>query len=577
MAPVHSERFRTGRRPEWLIVALILLLTAAVYAQVGGHEFIELDDAAYVTENEQVSSGLSAGGLRWALTAVHGSNWHPLTTLSHMLDSELFGLDPRGPHIFNLLLHLANTLLLYLLLRRSTGRPWPTAFVAALFALHPLHVESVAWISERKDLLSAMFWLLTMILYVRYTRDRRIRWYLLTLLALMLGLLSKPMVVTLPFALLLWDYWPLGRFRDLRMLLVEKLPMFVMAAAAGVVTFLVQRAEGAVSELQRVPTASRLANAIDSYLLYLVDMVWPVGLAVVYPYPTRFDPWAIGAAALLLLVCSIFALAAFRRHPYCFTGWLWYLGTLVPVIGLVHVGSQARADRYTYLPLIGIFILIAWGGAELSGRLRRGRLLLAPLGALVLLSFAALTWVQAGYWKDSPTLFRHSIGVTRNNYQLHAALGTALAKRGESDRAIEQFEIVLRGRPDEVESHYSLGLALIQSGRLREGIGHLEGALQLDPEHAASHDNLGYAYGQLGRLDISLIHYRELVRLQPEDPLAARNLAIALYGVGDREAALRETGRARDLAKRQGREQLTNSLSEQMEHYARSAQSIQAQ
>jgi tetratricopeptide (TPR) repeat protein len=544
------------------IIILILLLTAAVYAQVYNHDFIELDDAAYVTENEQVQAGLTAGNLRWALTAVHGSNWHPLTTLSHMLDCQLFGLDPRGPHVVNLLLHLANTLLLFLLLRRSTGSRWPGVIVAALFALHPLHVESVAWISERKDLLSALFWLLTLCCYVLYAEKRRPRWYALTLLMLLFGLLSKPMVVTLPFVLLLWDVWPLGRFRRVRGLLLEKVPMFFMIAAASLVTFGVQRADGAMAALERVPLATRVANAVDSYLQYLIDMFWPAGLAVVYPYPVNFDPYAIGAAALLLVVVSIFALAAFRSRPYLFTGWFWYVGTLVPVIGLVHVGSQARADRYSYLPLIGIFILIAWGVAEITERLGRKRFLLVPIAALVLFVLAAATWKQAGYWKDSRTLFSHSIAVTSDNYQLHAALGTALAKRGELDQAIEHFEIVLRGRPDEIESHYSLGLALIQSGRLQQGIGHLEGALRLDPEHAASHDNLGLAYGQLGLLEPSAEHYRQLVRLEPDDPQAARNLAVVLLQHGDHEGAAREARRALELAREQGRGDLISPLTE---------------
>jgi len=556
-------------RRDLAIIVLLLLLTAAVYAQVYNHDFIELDDGAYVTENEQVQAGLTAGNLRWALTAVHGSNWHPLTTFSHMLDCELFGLDPRGPHLVNLLLHLANTLLLYVLLRRSTGSRWPGAFVAALFALHPLHVESVAWISERKDLLSAFFWLLTLCCYVLYAEKRRRRWYALTLLMLLFGVLSKPMVVTLPFVLLLWDAWPLGRFRAVRGLVLEKLPMFFMVAAASLVTFAVQRADGAVAALERVPLATRMANAVDSYLQYLIDMVWPAGLAVVYPYPARFDPWAIAAAALFLVVVSIFAFAALRRHPYLFTGWFWYLGTLVPVIGLVHVGSQARADRYTYLPLIGIFIMIAWALSELAGRLRRGRLLLGPLAAILLLALAASTWKQAGYWKDSPTLFRHSIAVTRKNYQLHAALGTALAKGGDPDRAIEHFTVVLRGRPEEVESHYSLGLALLQSGRLRQGIGHLENVLRLDPEHAASHDNLGFAYGQLGLLETSLEHYRQLARLEPHDPQAARNLAIVLFRAGDQEGAVQETGRALELAREQGLAELIGSLTEQLEQFTR--------
>jgi Flp pilus assembly protein TadD len=549
-------------------IALLLLLSAAVYAQVYNHEFIELDDGAYVTENDRIQEGLTAGNLLWVSTAVHGSNWHPLTTLSHMLDCELFGLDPRGPHLVNLLFHLANTALLYLVLIRSTDSRWPAAFVAALFALHPLHVESVAWISERKDLLSAFFWFLTIYCYGRYAEELRLPWYALTLLMLAFGLLSKPMVVTLPFVLLLWDVWPLRRTATVRRLLLEKLPMLLLAASAGAVTFVVQRADGAMAALERVPPASRLANAVNSYVQYIGDMLWPSGLAVVYPYPSQFDAWATAAAALILLAASALAVAALQHRPYLFSGWFWYLGTLVPVIGLVHVGSQSRADRYTYLPLVGIFIMAAWAGSELAARRRRIRALLAPLAALVLTALAACTWVQVGYWRDSEVLFSHSIAVTKDNYQLHAALGTALAKRGEPERAIEHFEAVLRGRPQEVEPHYNLGLALIQSGRLHEGIGHLENALRLDPGHAASHDNLGFAYGRLGLFDRARDHYRQLVRLQPLDPMAARNLAIALFRIGDFEAAVLETRRGLQLAREQELPDLARSLSEQLKSYS---------
>jgi Flp pilus assembly protein TadD len=567
MALFKDERLKL--RWDWSVMAILLALIVAVYGQVLEHDFIELDDVAYVTGNERVQAGLNADNARWAITSVHGSNWHPLTTLSHMLDCELFGLDPRGPHLVNVLLHMANTLLLFLLLRRRAETIWPGAFVAALFALHPLHVESVAWISERKDLLSALFWLLTFLFYSHYAKERRSLWYALALVTLALGLLSKPMVVTLPFALLLWDLWPLRRSGSVGGLVLEKLPMFVMAAAASVITFVVQRADGAMAGLERVPFATRLANAVDSYVQYLVDMLWPAGLSVVYPYPDSFDAMAVMAAAALLLVVSLFALASFRRRPYLFTGWFWYLGTLVPVIGLVHVGSQARADRYTYLPLIGIFIMIAWGAAELTERLGRRRILLVLLAGPVLFALILAATLQTGRWENSVTLFRHSISVTRDNYQLHAALGTALAKRGELEKAVGHFETVLSGRPNEVESHYSLGLALIQSGRLPEGIARLQGALRLDPEHSASHDNLGFAYAQLGMLDEAIGHYRELVRLRPRDPAAARNLAIVHFQRGEIAAAVASTERALELAREQGADDLAASLTEQLAHYSR--------
>ena len=440
-----------------VLISLFLILTiVAVFWPVKNFRFINLDDEEYVTENPQVLNGLSLNGVIWAFTTKHSSNWHPLTWLSHMLDTELYGLNPRGHHLTNLLFHLANTLLLFWVLKRMTGMLWESGLVAALFALHPLHVESVAWVAERKDVLSTFFWMLTMGAYVHYVHQASPRRYLLVFFSFALGLLSKPMIVTLPLVLLLLDYWPLGRLhwrleeqrsqgktaisRAFR-LVWEKVPLLFLVAVSCSLTIWAQRRT--VASLEGLPLEIRTANALISYVKYIGKMVWPCRLAVQYPYPEKFPLWQVAGAGLFLIGVSFLVVREARRRPYLVVGWLWYLGTLVPVIGLIQVGSQAMADRYTYVPLIGLFIMTAWGIPNLLSQWRHRRIVLLVSSGLVIALLTILTRIQLQYWSDSTTLYKHTLNSTANNYQVHYNLGLALAKEGKNEEAIVHYKEAL--------------------------------------------------------------------------------------------------------------------------------------
>jgi Flp pilus assembly protein TadD len=456
-----------------------------------------LDDELYVTANRQVQKGLTRESVAWAFTATHAANWHPLTWLSHMLDVELFGLRPGPHHLHSLLLHILNTLLLFLLLRRLTGALWRSALVAALFALHPLHVESVAWIAERKDVLSTLFWLLALAAWAAYARAPKVGPYGLALALFALGLMAKPMLVTLPFTLLLLDFWPLGRWpRPFRWetatgLLREKLPFFALSAASAVITWTAQAKAGSVAGLAQIPLLERFLNACRAYLAYLGKTVWPTALSVFYPHPRA---GALTAAAvfsgLILVGITACAFALRRRAPYAWFGWLWYLGTLVPVIGLVQVGKQAMADRYTYVPLIGIFIAMAWGLAEIArgNRVRRAWIAAAAVAALGLLS--AATRIQVRTWADNDALFTHALAVAPQSDLIRFQVGNTRLLQGRLDEAITHLEEAVRLNPREAESRNSLALALLRTGRIAEGLEHLRQAYRLQPNNQDAAHNL---------------------------------------------------------------------------------------
>jgi hypothetical protein len=419
-------------------------------------KFISFDNSNVFIINN-VQAGVTPESITWAFTATRASNWHPLTWLSHILDFQLFGLNAGWHHLINVLFHIANTLLLFFVLRGMTGALWRSGFVAALFALHPLHVESVAWVSERKDVLSTFFWILTMWGYAGYVRRPGIKRYLLVLLLFALGLMAKPMLVTLPFVLLLLDYWPLGRLqpgsslngsrseqRSLGLkLILEKIPLFFLSAGSSVATFMVQKSGGAVASLDSMPLSARVANALVSYVSYLGKMFWPYHLAVPYPLRAELPGWHVAGSSALLLAITLLALRAVRRRPYLAVGWLWYLGTLVPVIGLVHIGSQAMADRYTYVPLVGIFVVIAWGISELAAGWRYRKIGLTALGSVVLAILMVTSWHQVGYWKSSVTLLERSISVNPNNPVASMNLGHALIAGGKLEQGIDQFSEAL--------------------------------------------------------------------------------------------------------------------------------------
>ena len=553
-----------------MICALLAVATVAVYSQVLGFPFVKLDDDKYVRENPRISAGLTAEGLAWAWTTNEASNWHPLTWMSHMLDSELFGLDPGGHHGTSLVLHVLNALLLFGVLQYMTGTPWASGFVAALFALHPLHVESVAWVAERKDVLSTFFGLLSLWSYAVYARCGGRGRYLLAGLFLALGLTAKPMLVSLPLVFLLLDYWPLrrmmigsvGRGRTLAgkraggtlvQLFVEKLPLLALSAASSVVTWLVQRGGGAVSAPFDLSLGMRMANAALSYLRYIGKMLWPADLSVLYPHPNMpgGTPWAgwqvaTAVAALIALTWGFYR----SRRPYALVGWLWYVVTLVPVIGLIQVGSQAMADRYTYLPLVGLFIVVAWAGSEAWTRFEGRNVLrwaLAAAGVVAVTASAAATWAQASHWRDTVTLFEHSLEAAPGAPTLHNNLGIELDLRGRRAEAMAHYRRALEIVPDYPEAHYNLGVALSATGDHEAAIDELRQVLRTHPDHPMAHYELGLALDRLGRGDEALQSFKQAASSRPgwARPLNAAAWILATH----RETSLRDPREAMRLAR----------------------------
>lgn len=559
-----------ARRTTWVLIGLCAV-TLGVYVQVGGHDFVNLDDFDYVSENPQVNRGLSWQGVRWAFTSQHSANWHPLTTLSHMLDVELFGLDPGPMHLVNVLFHLFNTVLLFRLLYVATGSTWRTTLVAGLFALHPLHVESVAWISERKDVLSTFFWLAAMIAYSAWTRRPSAARYGAVVALFVLGLGSKAMLVTLPLVLILWDVWPLGRIRrtrlaaDLRRSVREKLPLLAISAAHSVVTLFVQASAGATMPTATIPLTSRLGNAAVTYGRYVWDMLWPVGLSPSYPHTGSPALWAVGAAVIGIAILGWVALAQRDRWPWWICGWCWYLGALVPVIGIVQVGIQSRADRYTYVPLIGVSIVLAWGLEAWTRNRSLLRTVCIELLAVWGLALIVVTTFQVARWKDSPTLFRYALSITPDNYQIHEALGVELARAGDVPAAMKHFRRVVDGLPDRADGYYHLGLAHIQSGNPSAGLVELERALELNPGFTGALDNAAYAHGLLGRYDVAATTYRRLIELRPNSALAWRNLGIAEVRSGRLAEGRAAMQRALELARAAGEDELAAQIKAQLD------------
>ncbi len=532
------------RRTAWVALALVLV-TGAVFGRTLGLPFVALDDPEYVTENPALRGGLGLATVRWALTTGQAANWHPLTWLSHALDVELFGLEPAGPHAVNLALHCASAALLYLLALRLTGSRWRSALLAALFSVHPLRVESVAWISERKDVLSMALWLATMLAWVRYVRGPSGRRLALAVGLYALGLMSKAMLVTLPFALLLLDLWPLRRVGPAsrsgaraRDLLLEKWPFLALSAAVSAVTFLVQRGVGAVRPLAAVPLAERLSNGALAIWAYVGRWLWPSGLAVFYPLPPR-PPGLVPVAAAIagVVLASALAWRWRARAPHLLVGWLWYLGTLVPVIGLVQVGHQAMADRYTYIPSIGLGLAAVWSLPEPRALGRRGPLALCAAAAGVLLALSVLTVRQLGFWRDDATLFGHALEVTGRNWLAEQVLGVDLERRGDLPGAIARYREALRDNPESPEALNDLGNALVTIGARDEGVAVLRRAVERWPEYVGALSNLGGALCEEGRLAEGIPVLQRAVALAPEHFTARLNLALALADAGrDREA-----------------------------------------
>ena len=603
------DNLRTNRHAVSVCV-LLTIATLAVFWQVTDHEFINFDDNRYITENRHVLSGISPATLKWALTTSYTGYWHPLTWLSHMLDVQLFGLNAGRHHLMNVFLHIINTLLLFLILRRTTKALWSSAFVAALFALHPLHVESVAWAAERKDVLSTLFWMLTLGAYAYYAERPGYRRYLLTLVCFLLGLMAKPMLVTIPFVLLLFDYWPLGRFQPaqhadpdsrqaarpegrvrkkrkavkspavkavdreerpaypvrwpmIRPLLLEKAPFLALSLISSVITIINQQ-RAAMPSLQALPVDTRIANALVAYVKYIGIMIWPRDLAVFYPRPDAQPWWLVLGATFVLLAVSWLVIRKTRRFPYLGVGWLLYLGTLLPVIGLLQAGSQAMADRYSYVSLIGIFIMVAWGVPDYLKNWPPRKAILGALSGIAILACIFLTWLQLRFWQNSETLFLHTLKVTTNNVVAHNNLGTALLDRGDIEDAMSHFQAALRIDPKACEGMEQPGDGL---RKIRpDGQGHrgippgppdksggrrileqprcclradraetarsveaFERALQINPEFDEAWNDLGNAYAESGAIAKAIPAFRQALKLNPRHAKAWNNLGVA-YG-----------------------------------------------
>ena len=575
----------TFERPDLLILLGLAIVTFGIYAQVIGHRFTTFDDPTYIQDNPMVNRGVTLSGLAWAFTTSHAGNWHPLTWISHMIDSQLFGIFAGGHLLVNSLIHTANTLLLFWFLLRTTHARWPSALVAALFALHPLHVESVAWASERKDTLCTFFGLLSLIAYVRYAEAPSIRRYAWTAIMLALGLMAKPMLVTWPFVMLLLDYWPLQRFQKsevrsqmsvVRDLVVEKLPLLALVAASAVITFLAQSHGGAVRTFREAPITLRLSNALVSYAKYVLLAFWPNNLAVNYPFPKAGIPaWQIISAALLLVAITGFCFSQSRKHSGALiVGWLWFLGTLVPVIGLVQVGAQSMADRYFYVPSIGLFMALVFGLTDVAKSWRVAPLLGAGVALGLLLVLATLTNAQIHLWSNSFTLFKHTLAVTPPNFTIETSLGVALGKSSKYDDAAAHFQKALKIRPDYYDALLNMGVMRFYQGRLPEAVEYYQAAIhsqpgaseahmqlalalwkqnrseaacdemgrasQLAPKDATIRSDLGLALARSGRIPEAIDQLHEALRLNPHSAEAHNNLGLALLASGKPEESIPE-------------------------------------
>ena len=536
----------SDRRLKVMISLLLILTIITVYGQVKNFDFVGYDDQEYITENSHIQNGLTLENIIWAFTTFHSTNWHPLTWLSHMLDCELYGLNPMGHHLTNLLLHTMNTILLFIVLELMTGAIWKSAFVAALFALHPLHVESVAWVSERKDVLSAFFGVLTMGAYYRYVKGPDFKNYVLVIVFLGLGLMAKPMLVTLPFVLLLLDFWPLKRFhfkdnyliqpekvthyvtRKIYRLIFEKFPLFILVVMSSVLTFFAQKSGGAVIVLEKLSLKNRIANALVSYVDYAFKMFWPNKLAVFYPHPgNTLHEWQIFGAVFLITCACILAILTARKYPYIVIGLFWYLGTLVPVIGLVQVGEQAMADRYTYIPLIGLFIVVAWGASDLFRKWHIRKIYLSVIAMIILSALTVRTYFQIGYWKNGVALFEHAIKVTENNFKAHNNLATALGQT-DLDRAIFHYKEAVRINPRYVTALGNLGLAFFNKGNYDEAISYFTKALKINPKKVDMRMDLANIFFLEGKHEEAISQYREIIKTDSKNANAHFNLALML-------------------------------------------------
>ncbi|MBF0488171.1 MAG: tetratricopeptide repeat protein [Nitrospirae bacterium] len=572
MAPRHSngddQRTKAGKlrggQSDSLVTArafgvadtlavCVAVLTLFVYADVIRFDFVGYDDRIYVTENTHIRNGLSWDNAAWAATAFYDSNWFPLTLISHMADVELYGLRPGMHHMNNILFHTANAVLLFYFFRRLLASYWMSAFIAVVFALHPVHVESVAWVSERKDVLSTFFWIIAMLSYVRYAARPKAATYLLFTICFVLALMAKPMPVTLPFVLLLLDYWPLCRVggispeprldcyeaRPLRALIVEKVPLFVISVLSAAITLIAQKSGNSVVSLQRLPFGLRLENAAISYVKYIFNTVFPHKLSILYLLPPEIPPIQAIAAAAIVILISVAAVWNAVKLPYLFTGWFWFLGTLVPVIGLVQVGGQAMADRYNYMPSVGLFIIAAVGAPALLKGYRRSGVIIAVAAALLISFYTVSTKRQLQYWSNSITLFKRAIDVTTGNKVAYYNLGIVYAEMGRYDDAIECYENALRISPTDCDTIHNLGLALMNKGLPEEAAARFKRAIKLNPSYVKSYVAYGNLLLKQNRLDEAMQQYQQAIEMSPELPGALNGVGVVMALTGNPDGALR--------------------------------------
>ena len=543
------------------ICIFLMVATFCIYSQVQDHEFINFDDDLYITNNLNVQAGLTSESVEWAFTTFATGNWFPLTWFSHMLDYQLYGSHAKGHHLTSLFFHIANSLLLFLVLFRMTGGIWQSGFVAAMFALHPLNVESVAWAAERKNVLSTLFLLITMWTYLRYTEKSSIKRYSLVFLFFTLGLMSKPMLVTFPFVLLLIDYWPLRRLKfeqergnneilekntakgpGVFRLVLEKVPLFILAIGLSIVTYIAQKSFGNMNYTEHLTVFTRITNAMVSYLEYLGKMVWPEKLAMFYPHPGNNLPvWKGILCGMALVGITVISIKLIRKVPYFAVGWFWYLGTLVPVIGIVQVGGVAMADRYSYIPLIGIFIIVAWGVPELLKEWHYRKNVLKASAGILILTLMPITWIQISHWKSSITVFKHAIKVTDKKYPnfalVHNNLGNALSAERKIEEAISHYKMAIKIKPDYALPHNNLGITLVAEGNNEEATSHYKMAIKLKPDYDEAHYNLGVTLVAEGNNEEAISHYKMAIKLKPDFADAYNNLGIALVAEGKNEEA----------------------------------------
>ena len=558
---MHISRQSTAfqeRSLRWKTVCICIALAAltwAIFGQTLRYDFVNYDDPSYVYQNTRIASGINVANIAWAFTHVHSENWHPLTTITHMLDCQLHGLKAGWHHFTNLLLHAIAVVLLFIALQQMTGALWRSAFVSVVFAVHPLHVESVAWIAERKDVLSAVFFMLTLLAYLHYTHAPSIGRYLTVAFVIALGLISKPMLVTLPFVLLLLDFWPLGRFearksntgRQLSRLILEKIPLIALSVVSSIVTFLAQR--GAIGWTEELPVSERISNAFVAYVIYIRQMFWPAGLAVFYPHPeNRLPVWEVSLALIVLVGITAAAFVFRRKAPYFVTGWLWYLGMLVPVIGLVQVGWQGHADRYTYLPQIGLYIAVTWTITDLTRSWGFQRITLGAAAFLIVGVLSWRAWLQTSYWRDSETLFTHALAVTSNNDVALNNLGIIFLDKGQLDEAISKLEAAVDLRPENAPAHDNLAKALLRKGQMSEAMVHYRKFLELEPSNVEARNTLGTALIQQGHIREAIDQWQEALTVQPENGNAASNLAWVFATCP--EDSLRDGTRAAELGEK---------------------------